>query len=488
MGEVYRARDPRLGREVAVKVLPADVASNAERLTRFEKEARAALGAEPPNIVTVHDVGTTDGVSWIAMERVDGQTLRTAPRRSALRSGGCLGIGAQIAEGLSKAHATGIVHRDLKPENVMATKDGAVKILDFGLAKPGSRTSESGKLTQSPTVSAGTEAGVVLGTVAYMSPEQAVGEPLRLPLGPVLARVDPVRDGDRAARLRASERARDDGGDHPRGARAARPRPRRRRRVPLRWIVERCLAKDPEERLRVDKGPRARPRAPPGRALRRDVARERQSSAPAAGAGPRRRLHPRGGGRPCRRRSDFAVLVTKTPGQSPPVWRPLTFRRGSIGAARFAFDGKTVIYAAAWQGRPAQLFTTRLDSTASTAPPLPSANLAAVSSNGKLAIVLPRSPAPVVAEVSLAGERRASSSKETAFSFPFAPAVADWSPGGDGLAVVRKGNLEFPGRKGPRAGLAGRGRILGARFSSDGRRIALIRGGCRSLLRSPWRT
>src|SRR5262245_5403467 len=178
MGEVYKARDPRLGRDVAVKVLPAELASNEERLKRFEKEARSASALSHPNIVSVFDIGSTDGVSWIAMELVDGDNLRRLLAAGPLSLKKLLGISTQIAEGLAKAHATGIVHRDLKPENLMLTREGNVKILDFGLAKLTSPTGETGELTQSPTVSAATQAGVVLGTVGYMSPEQALGDAL----------------------------------------------------------------------------------------------------------------------------------------------------------------------------------------------------------------------------------------------------------------------------------------------------------------------
>ena len=134
MGEVYRARDSRLGREVAIKVLPAALASDPERLTRFEREARSASALNHPNIVAIYDVGTADQVSYIAMELVSGAPLR-ALLGSALPVRRLLQIAVQIAEGLAKAHDAGIVHRDLKPENVMVTEDGLVKILDFGLAK-----------------------------------------------------------------------------------------------------------------------------------------------------------------------------------------------------------------------------------------------------------------------------------------------------------------------------------------------------------------
>ena len=135
MGEVYRARDERLGREVAIKVLPAELAANAERLRRFEKEARSASALSHPNIVTVFDIGATDGVSWIAMERVEGETLRRLLANGALPLKRLLVIAAQIADGLAKAHAAGIVHRDMKPENVLFSESGQAYVADLGVAK-----------------------------------------------------------------------------------------------------------------------------------------------------------------------------------------------------------------------------------------------------------------------------------------------------------------------------------------------------------------
>src|ERR1700694_4783837 len=131
MGEVYRAKDARLSREVAIKVLPAAVASDAERLKRFEKEARSASALNHPHIVTIYDIGSSNCVSWIAMERVEGATLREILVDGPLPVKKLLQISLQIADGLAKAHESRIVHRDLKPENVMVTKDGLVKILDF---------------------------------------------------------------------------------------------------------------------------------------------------------------------------------------------------------------------------------------------------------------------------------------------------------------------------------------------------------------------
>ena len=174
MGEVYRARDSRLGRIVAVKVLRSDLAADPDRIERFEREARAASALNHPNIVTIYDVGVEGGMSYIAMEWVDGSALRDLVARAKPQAiPTVVSVGAQIADGLGVAHSAGIVHRDLKPENVMVTADGLVKILDFGLAKlvaPG-----DGAMSQLATESGGTAAGALLGTVGYMSPEQAAG-------------------------------------------------------------------------------------------------------------------------------------------------------------------------------------------------------------------------------------------------------------------------------------------------------------------------
>ena len=174
MGEVYRARDTRLGRIVAIKVLRGDLVADADRIDRFEREARAASALNHPNIVTIHDVGIEGARSYLAMEWVDGSSLRDLIASGKPQPPATIAnIGAQMADGLARAHAAGIVHRDLKPENVMLTSDGLVKILDFGLAKLSPAASDIG--ASLATQSAGTEAGVLLGTVGYMSPEQAIG-------------------------------------------------------------------------------------------------------------------------------------------------------------------------------------------------------------------------------------------------------------------------------------------------------------------------
>ena len=173
MGEVYRARDTRLKREVALKVLPAELAADRERLARFEQEAQAASALSHPAIVTVFDIGEAGGITYIAMELVEGSTLRELMAEGAMPMRRVTPIAVEVASGLAAAHEAGIVHRDLKPENLMVTREGRVKILDFGLAKL--IPSPSAPLSEMPTAAAATEPGTVLGTVAYMSPEQARG-------------------------------------------------------------------------------------------------------------------------------------------------------------------------------------------------------------------------------------------------------------------------------------------------------------------------
>jgi len=173
MGEVFRARDLKLGREVAIKVLAPDLASDAERLRRFEQEARAASALSHPNIVHIYDVGESEGTRYIAMELAEGTTLRRVLEQAPLTGERLLEIARQLADGVAKAHSAGIVHRDLKPENVMVSEDGLVKILDFGLAK---LATPAWAVDSETATLARTRHGMLIGTVEYMSPEQASGK------------------------------------------------------------------------------------------------------------------------------------------------------------------------------------------------------------------------------------------------------------------------------------------------------------------------
>ncbi len=175
MGEVYRARDTQLGRDVAIKVLPSFLSADPDRLRRFEQEARAAAALNHPNILVVFQLGTHDGVPYLVSELLEGSTLREPLQRGALPIRKAIDYGVQIARGLAAAHEKGIVHRDLKPENVFVCKDGRVKILDFGLARLLPRRGEVE--TNAPTFTDLTDPGTVMGTVGYMSPEQVRGKP-----------------------------------------------------------------------------------------------------------------------------------------------------------------------------------------------------------------------------------------------------------------------------------------------------------------------
>src|SRR5919199_654964 len=175
MGEVYRARDTRLGRAVAVKVLPASVSQDADRLRRFELEAQSTSELNHPNILTVFDVGEHDGTSYIVSELLEGETLREHMDGAALSVRKATDYAQQIARGLAAAHERGVVHRDLKPENIFVTTDGRIKILDFGLAKLRVRADASEAQTDVLTRKLNTDPGTAMGTVGYMSPEQAVG-------------------------------------------------------------------------------------------------------------------------------------------------------------------------------------------------------------------------------------------------------------------------------------------------------------------------
>jgi hypothetical protein len=244
MGEVYRARHLRLGREVAIKVLPEEVASDPERLQRFEREARAASALNHPNIVTIHDIDEHDGTPYIAMELVDGRTLRAILNEGRMPFARVLSIARQLADGLAKAHAAGIIHRDLKPENVMLTGDGLVKVLDFGLAR---LTPESTTASEMTTSSAITRQGVLTGTVQYLSPEQISGRPAdhrsdQFAFGVVLYEMVcaglPFKGPTPAAVLGSILR------DTPPAPRSLRPETRRE----LDGLVMRCLEKEPDRR------------------------------------------------------------------------------------------------------------------------------------------------------------------------------------------------------------------------------------------------
>ena len=245
MGEVYRARDTRLGRDVALKVLPGDVAGDPDRRRRFEREARAVAALNHPGVLALYDVGEAEGVAYLVTELLEGETLRARLGRGPVSCEHAAEWGAAAADALAAAHAGGIVHRDLKPENLFLTRDGRLKVLDFGLAKD---LSVTGGAPESTTLSALTGAGLVLGTLGYLSPEQARGEPVDgrsdlFSLGCVLYETLTGHRafGGKTAQDHVAAVLRDDPPDAA-SIRADAPRG-------LTRVVQRCLAKEPEQRF-----------------------------------------------------------------------------------------------------------------------------------------------------------------------------------------------------------------------------------------------
>jgi serine/threonine protein kinase/Tol biopolymer transport system component len=443
MGEVYRARDSRLGREVAVKALSDEFAADPGRMSRFETEARAASALNHPSIVTIHEVGRSNGTPYIVMELVEGRTLRDILYAGALPPRRALNLAAQLADALAEAHRVGIVHRDLKPENVMVTRDGLAKILDFGLAIADGLG--GGERRSDLTLTESRREGSVIGTSAYMSPEQASGQAIDF-------RSDQFSFGSLVYEMLTGRRAFQKGTRVETLAAVIREDPEPilvlapKAPAPLRWIVERCLAKSPEERY----------------ASTRDLARDLQSvrdhfsEIDAAAAFPGVPAHasrrPRKWLAPGLALAVVALVaaayVAGTGARSPksPSFHRLTFRDGTIWSARFAPDGRTVLYGAAWGRAPIQIFAMRPESPESAPLPLPPANLLAVSSTGEMAISVGARPIGAfrsrgtLARTSLAGgePREVLESVE----------AADWSPDGGSLAVVRMigavDRLEYP--------------------------------------------
>ncbi len=287
MGEVYRARDTRLKRDVAVKVLPERLSRDPEALARFEREAVAVAALSHPGIVSIHDIGEADGVRFAVVELLEGESLRSVVLRGPLPPARALEVAREVAEALASAHEKGIVHRDVKPENVFLTKDGHAKLLDFGLARV--EDSASAEADGRFPTAALTDADVLLGTVSYMSPEQARGLPvdhrsdqfsLGVTLYELLSGRRPFCGASRADTLAAILR------EEPLPLSAAAPWVP----APVRWLVERCLAKDPAERWDT-----TRDLARELRTIRLDSAAERlPPGATPSGTGPgRRRSSPR---------------------------------------------------------------------------------------------------------------------------------------------------------------------------------------------------
>ena len=388
MGEVYRARDSRLRRDVAIKVLPQALSLDADRMRRFEQEALATAALNHPNILAVFDIGTSEGSPYVVSELLEGETLRDRLRSGALATRKALDHAMQIAHGLAAAHEKGIIHRDLKPDNLFVTKDGRVKILDFGLAKltqadPGSNTS------MATVTHGGTEAGVVMGTAGYMSPEQVRG----MALDP---RSDIFSFGAILYEMLSGKRAFH--GDTPADTMSAilKEDPpelnetNRNVSPALERIVQHCLEKNPESRFHSAS----------------DIAFDLEHLSGLSGSAARLATAGSGIGmgkvQPSRRLllALAAGLVLacgvyglgwwtgKASGHAPQAeYQQITFRTGSIGNARFTPDG-SMVYSASWEGGETQLYMSRTDDPGSRELGIKDAELLSISKSGEMAIRL----------------------------------------------------------------------------------------------------
>jgi len=473
MGEVYRARDSRLDRTVAVKVLPSSFASDPDRLRRFEQEARSVAALNHPNILSVHDIGTHEGTPYMVCELLEGETLRQRMQGAALSNRKAIEYATQVANGLAAAHEKGIIHRDLKPENIFLTRDGRIKILDFGLAKIARGTGTSSAQTLTAVDVALTEAGQVLGTAGYMSPEQVRGQP-------VDSRSDIFSFGSIFFEMLSGKRAftRDTAAETMTAILKEDPpeltRLNQNISPALERIARHCLEKNPEQRFQS------------ARDLAFDLEALSQYSGSSAGAvaqpTPVQRLR--------RFQLPIAIaLLAITAGlgyflghgakpSSQVTYHQLTFRKGTVLSARFAPDNRTVIYSAAWSGSDPELFSTRQDSIESRPVGLRQVDLLGISSQGEMAVSLRlRLLAGFFGTQGTLGR--------TPLTGGTAPREvledvewSDWSPDGSALLVVRKvedqEQVEYPIGK-VIYKLPAPGWISQPRISRDGKRIAFCR-------------
>ncbi|MGA9566484.1 MAG: serine/threonine-protein kinase [Candidatus Korobacteraceae bacterium] len=464
MGEVYRARDLRLGRDVAVKVLPASFASDPDRLRRFEQEARAIAALNDPNIVGVYDIGQEGGTPYLVSELLEGESLRAVLARGPLSHRKAIDYSIQIAHGLAAAHGKGIAHRDLKPDNIFVTREGRVKILDFGLAKTIDKGGHDATMTSGNPA---TGVGTVVGTAGYMSPEQVRGATVDCRtdifsfgtvLYEMLTGVKAFKRDTTAETMTAI--LHDDPPENPPDGRPLPPA--------LDRIVHHCLEKAPEQRFQSA----------------RDLAFDLESitSMTSSGGLSAAKVKERKTRTSLIGAAAALVLLAGLAGwllasaRHAPTgaqFHQVTYRRGTPGTARFTPDGQNVIYTAAWEAAEPELYSVPADGVGGHPMGIKDARLLAVSSKGELAVALsPQARTTLLAPGNLARTTGNSAPKPEIENIQ----AADFTPDGSALAIVRfvptdfMCQLEYPIGK-----VLLRERLIDdLRFSPNGKYLAFI--------------